>query len=71
MSIFKKKKGLKGQGHRVKNNGTHGKVLSQGILIRNVKALALIVQKFLARLKFQREWKQYAPDLRFQGMKMC
>ena len=24
---------LQGQGHRVKNNGTHGKVLSQGIFM--------------------------------------
>ena len=29
-----------------------GKVLSQGILMRNIKALALTVQKLLARLKF-------------------
>ena len=42
---------LKSQG---KNNGTHGKVLSQGIFMRNIKALALSVQKLLARLKFQR-----------------
>ena len=45
---------LSGQGHKVKNNGTQGKVLSQGILKRNIKALALTVQKLLARLKFQR-----------------
>ena len=38
-----------------KNNGTHGKVLSQGIFMRNIKALALTVQKLLTRLKFQRE----------------
>ena len=36
---------LQGQGHRVENNGTHGKVLSQGILMWNIKALALNVQK--------------------------
>ena len=33
--------------------GTHGKVLSQGILMWNIKVLALIGQKLLARLKFQ------------------
>ena len=33
----------------------HGKVLPQGILMWNIKALALTVQKLLARLKFQRE----------------
>ena len=72
MSIKKKVK-LQGQGHRVKNNGTQGKVSSQGIFMWNIKALALTVQKLLARLKFQRggqndritEWhtrqKQYAP----------
>ena len=42
------------QGHRVKNYGTHGKVLSQGIFMWNMKALALTVQNLLARLKFQR-----------------
>ena len=33
--VFKKKKGVKlqGQGHRVRNNGTPGKVLSHGILL--------------------------------------
>ena len=40
------------RGH--KNNGTHGKVLSQGILMWNIKALTLTVQKLLAKLKFQR-----------------
>ena len=64
-------------------NGTHGKILSQGILLGNIKALALTVQTLLARLKFQRggqndriiEWqtgqKQYPPppDLRSRGHK--
>ena len=38
------------------NVGTQGRVLSQGLLndMWNIKALALIVQKLLARLKFQR-----------------
>ena len=52
--VFKKLVELKGQGHRVKNNGNKGKVLSQEIFMWNIKALALIVQKLLARLKFQR-----------------
>ena len=33
VKVFKKYVKLKGQGHRVKNNGVHGKVLSQGILM--------------------------------------
>ena len=33
VKVFKKWVILKGQGHRVKNNGNHGKILSQGILI--------------------------------------
>ena len=45
VKVFRKWVKLQGQGHRVKNNGTHGKVLSQGILIWNIKALALTVQK--------------------------
>ena len=31
IKVFKKWVKLKGQGHRVKNTGTHGKILSQGI----------------------------------------
>ena len=31
IEVFKKRVKLQGQGHRVKNNGTHRKVLSQGI----------------------------------------
>ena len=30
------------QGHMVKNNGTQGKFLSQGIFMWNIKALALL-----------------------------
>ena len=52
VKVFKKYVKLKGQGHRVKNNGVHGKVLSQGILMWNIKALALTVQKLFAKLKF-------------------
>ena len=45
---------LQGQGHRVKNVSTHIKVLSQGVPC-DIKALALMVEKLLARLKFQTE----------------
>ena len=47
---------LQGQGDNVKNNGTHGKVLLQGIRVWNIKALALTVQKLLAKLKFSKKW---------------
>ena len=53
VKVFQKWFKLQGQGHMV-DNGTHRKVLSQGIIMWNIKALALTVQKFLARLKFQR-----------------
>ena len=33
VNVFKKWVKLQGQGYRVKNNGTHGKVLSQGIFM--------------------------------------
>ena len=54
VKVFKKWVKLQGQDHRVKNNGNHIKVLSQGILMWNIKALALTVQKLLARLKFSK-----------------
>ena len=38
------------QGHRVNNNGTHGKVLSQGIFMWNIKVLPLTVQKIFTAL---------------------
>ena len=44
---------LQDQGHRVKTVGTHGKVLSWRKLIINIKALALIVQKFKKCVKLQ------------------
>ena len=44
---------LQGQGHCKKIMVPT--VLSQGILMRNIKALALIVQKLLARLKFKKK----------------
>ena len=46
---------FQGQGHGVKNNGTHFKVLSQGILMWNIKALVITVQRFLASLKFSKK----------------
>ena len=54
VKVFKIWVKLPGQCHRVKNNGTHWKVLSQGILMWNIKALALTVQKLLARLKISK-----------------
>ena len=50
VEVFKKLVKLQGQGHKVKINSTHKKVLSQEILMWNIKALALTVQKVLARL---------------------
>ena len=44
---------LQGQGHCKKIMVPTD--LSQGILMRNIKALALIVQKLLARLKFKKK----------------
>ena len=65
-----------GQGHGVKIMLPTNKVLSQEILMWNIKALAFTVQKLLARLKFQREWQNYRqdknnmpPDLRSRGHK--
>ena len=40
------------QGHKVKNIGTIGKVLSQGIHMRNMKALGAVIQNLWTRLKF-------------------
>ena len=62
------------QGHMVKNNGTHRNVLSHGIFKWNIKALALTVQKLLARLEVLEgtEWQNdrqdkynMTPDVRF------
>ena len=36
-----------GQGHKVKYFGTDGKALSQGIHMRNMKVLPLMVQKLI------------------------
>ena len=41
VKVFKKCAKLRGQDQRVKYNGTHGKILSQGILMWNIKALVL------------------------------
>ena len=67
VKVFQKWVKLQGQGHRVKHNGTLGKVLSQEILMWNIKALALTVQKLLARLKFSKNGSNY--KVRSQGKK--
>ena len=43
-----------GQGHKDKYLDTSRKILSQEMLMCNKKALALTVQKLLARLKFSK-----------------
>ena len=58
---------LQGQDHRVKNNGTNGKILLKGILMWNIKALALTVQKLLARLTFSKNGS--ISKVRSQGKK--
>ena len=40
---------LQGQCHRVKNVGTHEKILSQGMLMWNIKALTFTVQKIMIK----------------------
>ena len=54
VKFFKKWIKLQGQGHSVKKYETHGKVLSQGILMWNIKTLELTVQNLWARLKFSK-----------------
>ena len=55
VKVFKKWVKVQGQDHRVKNNGTHGKVLSQEIFMWHSKALALTVQKLLAMIEWQND----------------
>ena len=43
-----------GQGHKDKYFDTSRKILSQEMLMCNMKALALTVQKLLSRLKFSK-----------------
>ena len=43
VKVFYKYVKRQGQGHKVKNFGTHGKVLSQGIHMWNMKALPIVV----------------------------
>ena len=45
LKFLKNGSNSKVKNHIVYNNGTHGKVLSQGILMRNIKPLALTVHK--------------------------
>ena len=44
-----------GQKSRGKHDSTHGKVLSLEILMWNIEALALMVEKLLGRLMFRTE----------------
>ena len=50
VQVFKKEGKVQGQGHRDKTVGTKGKVLSQSILMWNIKAQAFIVQKLFTSL---------------------
>ena len=54
LKFFKKSVKLQGKGHKVKIGGTHEKALSHRIFMQNIKALALSVQKLLARLMFSK-----------------
>ena len=49
VKVFKSRSNFK---VKVKNVGTHGKVLSQQMYICNMKALPLLVRKLSPRLKF-------------------
>ena len=40
-----------------KKIGTHGKVLSQGILMRNIKALAFTVKSYYEGLSFRQNYR--------------
>ena len=44
------------EAHVQKKFGTNRKILSQGIIMWNMKTLALTVHKLLARIKFVTEW---------------
>ena len=58
VSFFLKLVILQGQVHKVKMFGFHGKVLSQGMYICNMKALPLLIRKLWSRLKvFKKEVK--------------
>ena len=48
-----------GQGHKDKYMDTSGKIFLREMLMYNMKALALTVQKLLARLKFSKN-KSYS-----------
>ena len=54
VKVFQKLVILQGLGHEVKNNSTMWKVLSQGIHMRNMKALSLLLRKLWPKLKFQK-----------------
>ena len=58
VKVFKKWVKLHCQDHKVKNNGNNRKVLSKGIFLCNIKALALTVKNLYTRLKFSKKWVQ-------------
>ena len=53
------------QGHGAKHDGTHGKVLSQGIFMWNIKALALTEWQ-----NDRQDKNNMPPDLRSWGIKI-
>ena len=52
VKVFEKYVKLQSQGHQVKNYDMMRKILSQGMHICNIKALAVLIWKLLPRLKF-------------------
>ena len=54
--FFKKWVKLQGQGHSVKNNGTHGKVLSQGNALEKYQSSSTHCLKFINKVKVFKIW---------------
>jgi hypothetical protein len=52
VKVFSQQVKYKGQGHKVKSVGTHGKLLSQETLMWNIKVLVPTIQKTKPRLKY-------------------
>ena len=52
LKFLKSSSKVKVKGHKVKNFGSNGKVLSEVIYMCNMKGLALLVQKLWPKLKF-------------------
>ena len=59
---FKKRSNVK-----VKRFSTNKKILSLGIFMRNIKAIALTVQKLLARLKFSKNGSNFKVRVKNNG----